>query len=110
AHFFNPRYTSTKSIMPEFSFYYEGGATNPVATQEIENLIAYVQSLGGKAGLERAQRQVALKQKLLTERAKGNEAIIHEWFPSTWRNVRNPMEATVRSVVHGKQIFTTNCV
>ena len=56
------------------------------------------------------QRQVALKQKLLTERAKGNEAIIHEWFPSTWRNVRNPMEATVRSVVHGKQIFTTNCV
>ncbi|MDQ6692816.1 MAG: c-type cytochrome, partial [Chloroflexota bacterium] len=43
-------------------------------------------------------------------RAKGNEAIIHQWFPSTWRSVRNPMEATTRSLVHGKQVFTTNCI
>src|SRR5262245_6658990 len=77
AHFFNPRYTSMKSIMPQFSFYYDGTSTNPVVSDEILELVAYVQSLGGKSGIERAQRQAALKEKLLTERAKGNEAIIH---------------------------------
>ena len=106
AHFYNPRWTSPKSIMPQFSFYYR--EFEP--TEDIKNLIAYVQSLGGQAGVERAQRQRALKEKLLTERARGNEEIIHEWFPSTWRNVRNPMEPTTRSLVHGKQVFTTNCI
>jgi mono/diheme cytochrome c family protein len=95
--------------MPQFSFYFDGTAENPVVSDEIRQLVAYVQSLGGSAGVERAQRQVALKQKLLTERAKGNEAIIHEWFPTTWRNVRNPMEPSIRSLMHGKQIFLTNC-
>ena len=55
AHFFNPRWTSPKSIMPEFSFYYnqnlQGGITK---TDDIDALIAYVQSLGGNAGVERA--------------------------------------------------------
>lgn len=106
AHFYNPRYTSPKSIMPQFSFYYDGLKPK----EDILNLISYVQSLGGQAGVERAERQRALKAKLLSERAKGNEAIIHEWFPSTWRNVRNPMEPTTRSLVHGKQVFTTNCI
>jgi cytochrome c oxidase cbb3-type subunit II len=111
AHFYNPRWTSPKSIMPEFSFYFttndQGGIT---PNQDVIDLIAYVQSLGGNAGVERAQRQRALKAKLLSERAKGNEAIIHDWFPSTWRNVRNPMPPTVRSLTHGKQVFTTNCI
>ncbi len=110
AHFYNPRYTSLKSIMPQFSFYYSGTSDSPTVSQDVKNLVAYVQSLGGKSGVERAQRQRALKTKLLSERAKGNEAIIHEWFPSTWRNVRNPMEPTIRSLVHGKQVFTTNCI
>ncbi|MFL5733213.1 MAG: cbb3-type cytochrome c oxidase subunit II [Chloroflexia bacterium] len=111
AHFYNPRYTSPKSIMPPFKFYYEESQTGaPAPTQDILNLIAYVQSLGGQAGVERAQRQAALKEHLVSERAKGNEAVIHEWFPTTWRDVRNPMEATTRSLVHGKQVFTTNCV
>ncbi len=110
AHFFNPRYTSVKSIMPQFSFYYDQSTAGGVEpTNDIWNLVSYVQSLGGQAGVERAARQRALKQKLLTERAKGNEAIIHEWFPSTWRTVRNPMEPTLRSLIHGKQVFTTNC-
>lgn len=111
AHFFNPRYTSVKSIMPQFSFYYThstAGGNTP--TEDVSNLIAYVQSLGGQSGVQRAQTQRARKDHLLTERAKGNEAVIHEWFPVTWRNVRNPMEATTRSLVHGKQVFTTNCI
>lgn len=111
AHFYNPRWTSPKSIMPEFSFYYdktEQGGIEP--TQDVWDLVAYVQSLGGEAGVERATRQRALKNKLLTERAKGNEAVIHEWFPSTWRDVRNPMPPTIRSLTHGKQVFTTNCI
>ncbi|HYP18752.1 MAG TPA: cbb3-type cytochrome c oxidase subunit II [Chloroflexia bacterium] len=106
AHFYNPRYTSPKSIMPSFSFYYDGFRPK----DDVLHLIAYVQRLGGQAGVERAERQRALKIKLQTERARGNEAIIHEWFPSTWRNVRNPMEPTTRSLVHGKQVFTTNCI
>jgi cytochrome c oxidase cbb3-type subunit 2 len=111
AHFYNPRYTSVKSIMPQFSFYYEHSqAGGIIPKQEVYDLIAYVQSLGGNAGVERSQRQKALKAKLLEERGKGNEAIIHEWFPSTWRTVRNPMEPTTRSLIHGKQIFTTNCI
>ncbi len=111
AHFYNPRYTSPKSIMPQFSFYFTQNSAGGIEpTEDVQALIAYVQSLGGQAGYERAQRQRALKEKLLTERAKGNEAIIQEWFPSTWKSVRNPMEATQRSLYHGKQIFTTNCV
>lgn len=111
AHFYNPRYTSPKSIMPQFSFYYDQGAGGaPLERQEVTDLIAYVQSLGGQAGVERANRQRALKQKLLDERAKGNEAIIHDWFQSTWRNVRNPMPPSIRSLTHGKQVFTTNCI
>ncbi len=46
----------------------------------------------------------------MEERAKGNEAVIHEWFQSTWRNVRNPMPPSIRSLSHGKQVFTTNCI
>ncbi|MEO8286430.1 MAG: cbb3-type cytochrome c oxidase subunit II [Chloroflexota bacterium] len=111
AHFYNPRWTSPKSIMPQFSFYYESnpaGGNEP--GKEVMDLVAYVQSLGGNAGVERANRQRELKQKLNDERGRGNEAIIHEWFPSTWRTVRNPMEPTLRSLIHGKQVFTTNCI
>jgi cytochrome c oxidase cbb3-type subunit 2 len=110
AHFYNPRWTSPKSIMPQFSFYYEGTGENPLPKEEINALVAYVQSLGGQAGVERAARQRALKQRLLDERGRGNEAVIHEWFGPTWRSVRNPMPPTVRSLVHGKQVFTTNCI
>jgi cytochrome c oxidase cbb3-type subunit 2 len=112
AHFFNPRFTSPKSIMPEFSFYYDdpGSSGSTAHSQDIDNLIAYVQSLGGNAAVERANHQNDLKQRLLTARAQGNEAIIHEWFPSTWRTVRNPMEPTLRSLAHGKNVFTTNCI
>src|SRR5215210_469454 len=106
AHFYNPRYTSPKSIMPQFSFYYARSAPRA----EINDLIAYVQSLGGVAGKERAERQQLLKKKLVEERGRGNEAIIHEWFPTTWRTVRNPMEPSIRSLTHGKQVFTTNCI
>lgn len=111
AHFYNPRWTSPKSIMPQFSFYYTqnlaGGIT---ANPEVHDLIAYVQSLGGQAGEDRANLQAQRKQTLLDERAKGNDAIIHDYFPSTWRTVRNPLEATTRSLVHGKQVYTTNCI
>lgn len=111
AHFYNPRWTSPKSIMPQFSFYYETNLAGGITPkQEVYELIAYVQSLGGQAGIDRADRQRALKQRLLDERAKGNEEIIHDYFPSTWRTVRNPLEATVRSLIHGKQVFTTNCI
>jgi len=111
AHFYNPRWTSPKSIMPQFSFYYtQTPAGGIVPKEEVAQLIAYVQSLGGQAGEDRANMQRERKKLLLDERAKGNDAIIHDFFPSTWRTVRNPLEATTRSLVHGKQVFTTNCI
>ncbi|HUS14229.1 MAG TPA: cbb3-type cytochrome c oxidase subunit II [Chloroflexia bacterium] len=107
AHFRNPRFTYPKSIMPEFSFYYDDG---DLPREEINDLVAYVQSLGGRAADDRTARQRSLKQKLLDERGRGNQDIIHEWFPTTWRNVRNPMEPTQRSLLHGKTVFLTNCI
>jgi cbb3-type cytochrome c oxidase subunit II len=106
AHFNNQRYTVRMSIMPEFSFYYTGDQQNV----EIDELVAYVQSLGGRAADDRVARQRALKQKLLDERGKGNQDIIHDWFPTTWRNVKNPLEPTQRSLTHGKTVFLTNCI
>src|SRR5688572_3013312 len=46
AHFYNPRWTAPKSIMPSFKFYYtESAAGVPEPAQEIDDLVAYVQSL-----------------------------------------------------------------
>ena len=96
--------------MPSFSSIIRGTDQSPLKSDDVRQAGGLCAEPWGQAGVERAQRQQALEDKLLSERAKGNEAIIHEWFPSTWRNVRNPMEPTIRSLVHGKQVFTTNCV
>ena len=57
--------------MPEFSFYYnqnlQGGITK---TDDIDALIAYVQSLGGNAGVERANNNIQLNRSSWTSAPK----------------------------------------
>lgn len=104
AHFQNPRYTSMKSIMPQFSFF---------TTQELNDTIAYVQSLGGKPGVARAQKQRDVKSALLAIRAQGEPTRtlqIQSMYNPTWANVTNPVPASPRSLQHGKYVFVTNCI
>jgi cytochrome c oxidase cbb3-type subunit II len=104
AHFQNPRYTSMKSIMPQFSFF---------TPDELNNTIAYVQSLGGKPGVARAQKQRDVKSALLSVRAQGEPTRtlqIESMFNPTWANVTNPVPASPRSLQHGKYVFVTNCI
>ncbi len=104
AHFQNPRYTSMKSIMPEFKFF---------APDELNDTIAYVQSLGGKPGVARAQKQREVKSALLAIRAQGEPTRtlqIESMYNPTWANVTNPMPPSPRSLTHGKYIFVTNCI
>ncbi len=104
AHFKNPRYTSPNSIMPQFSY---------VQGRELEDLIAYVQSLGGKAA---DARYTALKDKQ-KEVLKAWEASYEEHLvqiksmvPESWKNLKSAMSPTDRSLLHGRQIFVTNCI
>lgn len=104
AHFANPRFTSMKSIMPSFSFF---------SDSELSDAIAYVQSLGGKPGVARAQKQRDVKTALLSIRAQGEPTRtlqIESMYNPTWANVTNPVPASPRSLAHGKYIFVTNCV
>ncbi len=104
AHFTNPRYTSMKSIMPSFSFF---------TPDEMNDTIAYVQSLGGKPGVSRAQKQRDVKSAVLSIRAQGEPTRtlqIQSMYNPTWANVTNPMPASPRSLAHGKYVFVTNCV
>lgn len=110
AHFWNPRYTSMKSIMPQWNFW---------SPDETSAVIAYVQSLGGQPAVARAKRQADLKTYILAERAKPGPADdkdkyyreqLQQMFPASWKNVRNPMPPTVRSLEHGKYLFQQNCI
>ncbi|HEX2913927.1 MAG TPA: cbb3-type cytochrome c oxidase subunit II [Chloroflexia bacterium] len=116
AHFKNPRYVSPNSIMPQFSF---------LSDDETTKLIAYVQSLGQKAADVRTGVQKQAKQDLVNSLqgkggAKGTSKdepyaqahldYLKSLVPPTWVNTHSAVPPTQRSLLHGKQIFTTNCI
>ncbi len=104
AHFRNARFTSPNSIMPQYSY---------IQGKELEDLISYVQSLGGKAA---DARYVTLKDKqkevLKSWDASYEEhlAQIKGMVPETWRELKSAMPPTQRSLLHGKQVYLTNCI
>jgi cytochrome c oxidase cbb3-type subunit II len=104
AHFQNPRWTSPNSIMPQIS-YLQG--------RDLDDLIAYMQSLGGKAAdvrmaeLNRTQTEV---MRAWDTSYTAHLAQIKTLVPPTWQNLRSAMPATNRSLAHGKQVFLQNCV
>lgn len=116
AHFKNPRYTSINSIMPQFSY---------LSDEETDNLIAYVQSLGGKGADARTTVHKDEKVKLIASLkgqggSKGSQVntpysaahldYLKTQVPPTWVGTRSAVPPTQRSLLHGKQIYLTNCI
>jgi cytochrome c oxidase cbb3-type subunit II len=104
AHFTNPRYTSPNSIMPQFSF---------IQGRELDDLIAYVQSLGGKAADARNAQLKATQTEVMkswNESYEAHLAQIKSMVPNSWKELKSALPPTDRSLLHGKQIFITNCI
>ena len=103
AHFDNPRYTRPQSFMPNFSY---------IKGHERLALIAYVQCLGGKDGVRRADQQRHLKDNLIKYYQKGpgeNVAYLNSTFPSSWLTMPNPVPVTVGSVERGRILYLAYC-
>jgi cytochrome c oxidase cbb3-type subunit II len=126
AHFYNPRFTSPKSIMPEFSYLWtqnDDGTVKP--TKDLMDLIAYVQNLGGKLGDERYAEQTSQKAIFENSIASGpnpnikgdsggqwgdtNQKALLSVVPQKFWTLLDPVPADDRSLIDGKTIFVTNC-
>ena len=116
AHFKNPRYVSPNSIMPQFSY---------LADSEVTDLISYVQSLGQKGADTRTTVQRTNKDGLKTSlQGQGGSQgaatdapysqahldYLKTLVPQTWVNTHSAVPATQRSLLHGRQIYLTNCI
>ena len=103
AHFENPRYTRPQSFMPSFSY---------IRGEDRTNLIAYLQCLGGKMGVKRAQQQRDLKVDLTKYYQKGpgeNVAYLNSTIPSAWLVMPNPEPVTYGSVERGRILYVAYC-
>ena len=103
AHFENPRYTRPQSFMPSFSY---------IKGDDRRNLIAYIQCLGGKMGVQRAKQQADLKVDLIKYYQKGpgeNVAYLNSTVPSAWLTMPNPEPVTIGSVERGRVLYVAYC-
>ena len=104
AHFTNPRYTRTLSIMPAFKFLGDGN---------MGNLIRYVQSLGMKDADRRMQRQQFWKAEAIKAYEAGPDANV-QWLnaniPQGWRDVPNPYPTTEAGLARGHKIYQDFCL
>lgn len=104
AHFANPRYVSPNSIMPQFSY---------IKGEDLDNLISYVQGLGGKAASVRYNQVQDTQNQVLTAWNKSYDAHlvqIKSMVPPSWQDTKSAMPPTTRSLIHGKTIFLQNCI
>jgi len=104
AHFINPRYTRTNSIMPPFAFLGEDG---------IETLTAYVQSLGMKDADRRMARQRYWKAETIKAYEAGPEANLawlNDQVPQGWRDIPNPYPTTPAGLARGRKIYQDFCL
>lgn len=104
AHFFNPRYTRSASIMPPFKWLGEDGITT---------LTAYVQSLGGADADERMERQLHWKRLAIAAHERGayeNMKWLHEMVPQEWMELPSPYPATEVSLKRGKLTYERFCI
>ncbi|NUQ01077.1 MAG: cbb3-type cytochrome c oxidase subunit II, partial [Armatimonadetes bacterium] len=104
AHFVNPRFTSPRSLMPQFGFF---------SRREIEDLTAYVQSLGGHDADQRMARQRYWQQQAIAAFEAGPDANIewiHSTVPQVWRDMPNPYPATRASLARGERVYQDYCV
>ena len=104
AHFTNPRFTRPLSLMPQFSFY---------DRPHLEDLTAYVQSLGGKDADYRVQRQRTWKPQAVAafqSGADGNLRWLHDHVPQSWRYMPNPYPPTPAALDRGRRIYQVFCL
>jgi cytochrome c oxidase cbb3-type subunit 2 len=104
AHFTNPRYTRTMSLMPSWEF---------LGRRDIDRLTAYVQSLGGKDADYRVARQNRWKEPALAAYKAGpdkNVEWLHANVPAVWRPMPNPYPATPADLERGKKIYQQFCI
>jgi len=76
-------------------------------------LIAYIQCLGGKRGIARAQQQATLKRELISYYLKGpakNVAHLNSTLPSQWLTMPNPVPVTEGSVERGRAVYQAYCI
>lgn len=104
AHFMNPRYTRPASVMPQFAF---------LRNDEREELIAYLQSMGGKMADARVARMKKWRAVLQTAYARGpdlNFAYLHTLVPPQWRTLPNPYSPTSESEARGRFVYEQQCI
>ncbi|NOZ82832.1 MAG: c-type cytochrome [Euryarchaeota archaeon] len=101
AHFINPRYVVPASIMPSFSY---------LSDEELEALIAYVQSLGGEEARRKAEMQRRMKQAMLEAQRLGREEeMMRAMVPASYRELRNPLAESEEAVLLGRRLFAFHC-
>jgi len=104
AHFTNPRYTRTNSIMPRFEY---------LGTDDISRLTHYVQSLGGKSADHRTARQDFWKAQLTAAYESGpvqNVKWLSDHVPEGWRVVPNPYPTSDAGLARGRKIYQDFCL
>ena len=103
AHFANPRYTRPLSLMPSWEF---------LGQEKIDNLTAYVQSLGGRDADYRVARQDHWQKLARAAYDSGpdkNVEWLHAQVPQVWRDMPNPYPATEAGLAGGKQVYQEFC-
>jgi len=104
AHFVNPRYTRSESLMPPFEY---------LGKENTEALIRYVQSLGFKDADYRIERQQHWKQKAIEAHEAGpdgNVEWLHAKVPEPWRRLPNPYPTTKAGLERGHRIYQSFCI
>ncbi len=104
AHFTNPRYTRTLSIMPAVAY---------LGQQNLEDLTAYVQGLGLKQADRRMQRQRFWKQEAIRAYEAGpvaNVEWLHATVPEGWRNLPNPYPTSEAGLARGHKLYQDFCL
>jgi len=104
AHFLNPRYVRSESLMPPFAY---------LGKEKINALIAYKQSLGFKDADFRVQRQRYWKAKSIEAYEGGpdaNVAWLHDMVPKPWRDLPNPYPTTEPGLERGHRIYQSFCI
>ena len=104
AHFYNPRWTRPESIMPSFAFWGE---------QELNPVIAYVQSLGGSLADGRVARQWTWRKQAIAAYKEGVDANItwlHAHVPEGWLRLPSPYPITQAGFKRGETVYRRHCM
>jgi cytochrome c oxidase cbb3-type subunit II len=104
AHFSNPRFVRSESIMPAWKF---------LGKENIKALIAYKQSLGFRMADLRVSRQNFWKEKAVKAFESGPDENIHwlhQMVPEPWRKLPNPYPTTEAGLQRGHKIYQSFCI